>query len=103
MTTLSDGRSRCDRCGADVGNAGIDKCVVISGLVDTGGTVVNLHLCTFTGRLDGVDGRTSPEAEKCAARVLTRKALAFYVDKVGEPGEMVRLYDVTADPARDGA
>jgi hypothetical protein len=78
-----NGQNRCDRCGADIGNAGLDKCVVISGIGEGGGAVLNLHLCTFAGRLDGaVEG--TPDGERCASRVLTKAALADYVAHNGD-------------------
>lgn len=78
MTMHADYTATCDRCGADLGNAGLDKCAVIS-MIAADGMVANLHLCT-TG-------------ERCAQRVLTRKALAHHVEHEGEPGEHITPYD----------
>jgi hypothetical protein len=99
MTTRPDGSVECDRCGADVGNGGVNFAAVISVLSDTGGRVLNLHLCTFTGRLEGVDGRKSPEAQRCVSRVLTKAALAHYTANVGEPGEPLTPYRYTPEEA----
>jgi hypothetical protein len=91
MTTNADGTNDCNRCGADVGNAGLDKVAVISVLVDPGDRVLTLHLCTFSGRLPTAREGT-PDAEKCAQRVLTVKALAHYVSSIGVEGEGVQWY-----------
>ena len=92
MTMRADLRADCDRCGADVGNGGLDKCVAIAMIVEPGDRVENLHLCTISERLlDARDG--SPEPQRCATRVLTKAALAHYVANVGEAGVNVVPFD----------
>ncbi len=63
MSQRPDGVFRCDRCDADVGNAGIDRCAIVSDLdPDAPGTIRTLHLCNG-----------------CRGRVLTARALAAYL------------------------
>lgn len=50
----------CSRCGADVGNGGLDKAARVTDL-DDNGEIVQRFLC---------------RAKNCAGRVLTRRALA---------------------------
>jgi hypothetical protein len=46
VSLRSDGTYRCDRCGVDVGNAGVLMCAVISDLnPDDPGSLRVLHLC----------------------------------------------------------
>lgn len=46
MSLRPDGTYRCDRCGADVGNAGVDVCATISDLEPDDLTMIRiLHLC----------------------------------------------------------
>jgi hypothetical protein len=78
MTMHADYTATCDRCGADLGTAGLDRCVVIS-MIAADTTVTNLHLCTSGGR--------------CAQRVLTTAALAHHDANEGVPGEHITPYD----------
>lgn len=43
MSLRSDGKYRCDRCGADVGNGAVDQAAIVSD-VDQGAVRV-LHFC----------------------------------------------------------
>lgn len=67
MSLRTDGTYRCDRCGTDIGNAGVDVAATISDLVHDEhnhpipGRVRVLHLCRKNG---------------CVTRVLTKRALA---------------------------
>lgn len=46
MSLRADGRYRCDRCGADVGNASVQMCAVVSDLhPDDLARPRVLHLC----------------------------------------------------------
>jgi len=78
MTMHANYTATCDRCGADLGNGGLDRCVVISMIASTT-TVANLHLCTSGGR--------------CAQRILTTAALAYHDANEGVPGEHITPYD----------
>lgn len=61
----------CDRCGADVGNAGVDKCVIVSDLdPDRPGMVRNLHFCRENG---------------CSGKVLSKRNLRYLLE--GGDGE----------------
>lgn len=97
MTAHADGSATCDRCGADIGNAGLDKCAVISLIVDPGDRVLNLHLCSLRHRLPEAREGT-PDPEHCSSRVLTVRALAHYVENVDEPGEGVTPYTPPPPP-----
>lgn len=74
MSLRADGRYRCDRCGADVGNGGVEQCAVVADLdPDAVGQLRTLHLCR-----DHEDD-TGRKVPGCAwSRVLTAKALADY-------------------------
>lgn len=49
MSLRADGSYRCDRCGADVDNGGVQMAAIISDLSpDEPGTVRVLHLCRET-------------------------------------------------------
>lgn len=51
----SNGKGECDRCGADIGNASVDKAVVVGDLdPDNEGHVRNLHFCRENGCADKV-------------------------------------------------
>lgn len=43
MTYNLDGTATCDRCGNDIGNAGIDKAIAMNALL-ADGTIVTLHM-----------------------------------------------------------
>lgn len=88
MTMQANGSASCDRCGADVGNGSVAEAVVLSTLGDDG-LVRNLHL--------GLAHRCG-----CARRVLTRKALAHYVEAVDEPGKPLPLFAGPADSSPAG-
>ncbi len=77
MTIGPNGEANCDRCGVDIGNAGLDKCVVFSALTSMGGRVETFHLCL----------PSLPDGDSCASRVLTKATLAWYVDNVGSAGD----------------
>lgn len=79
MSLNPNGKAECDRCGADCGNGGIDKCAVVSlaQTGDNGARIANLHWCNFVGRLEGSDP-AAPPGERCVTRVLTVRALAHY-------------------------
>ena len=65
----------CDRCGAPVGNGGVDKCIVVSDLdPDRPGMVRNLHFC----REDGEPG--------CASILLSPGNLEWYLLNREETG-----------------
>jgi hypothetical protein len=50
MTMLPSGKAVCDRDGTDVGNGGIDLCVIVSDVdPDNRGMVLNLHFCRENG------------------------------------------------------
>ncbi len=76
MTLHADGSANCDRCGVDIGNAGVGSCVVFTGSTEDGRRIETFHLC-----LRGVPG-----GEGCANRILSKSALAWYVENVGEKG-----------------
>ncbi len=91
MTMSADGSANCDRCGVDIGNAGLDKCVVVSALTSLGGRVETMHLCT-----PGV-----PDGDSCAKRVLTKAALSWYVETVGEAGKTPEWYAYESPDTRE--
>lgn len=70
MSLRSDGRYRCDRCGADVGNGGIEECttVVMLDVIESAGimvpTPVTLQFCREprTGYPNGCTGRVITDA-----------------------------------------
>lgn len=73
MTYSPDGTGTCDRCGADIGNAGVDKAVVVGDLdPDNEGMVRNLHFCRENG---------------CAKRVLSPRNLDHYLNVRAETKE----------------
>lgn len=50
MTVRDNGSGECDRCGADIGNAGVNVAVVVGDLdPDRPGHVRNLHFCRENG------------------------------------------------------
>lgn len=67
MSLAPDGRTVCDKCGADCGNGSLDMAAIVSDLERDSknqpipGMIRVLHLCRENG---------------CANRVLTKKALA---------------------------
>lgn len=70
MSLRPDGTYRCDRCGTDVGNAGVTSAAIISDLQpDDPGSVRVLHLCR-----EPQDG--APNG--CASHVLGPGTLADY-------------------------
>lgn len=75
MSLRADGKYRCDRCGADVGNAGVQMCVVISDhLPDDPTRPRVLHLCR-----EPRDG--APHG--CGGNVLGPGTLANYTEEFG--------------------
>lgn len=68
MTLRTDHTYRCDRCGADVGNAGVQVCAIVTRLSPETGAVEQLHLC--------------PD---CTGKVFTKRALADYLNTEGLP------------------
>lgn len=69
MTRLPSGENRCDRCGFDVENAGIDKCIIVSDLEPSdAGMVRNLHFCRQNG---------------CDKRVLSKRNLKYLLEVDG--------------------
>lgn len=77
MTLRPDGSRRCDRCGNDVGNGGIDKAAKVSDLLvrpDGTTAVVTYDLCRAPR-----DG--APNG--CAAHVLSPSALDDYLTHTG--------------------
>lgn len=68
MTMDGSGAGSCDGCGADLGNAGLDKCVAVTGIAD--GQVVTLHLCSTVPK----GSRRKP----CATKTLTAANLGAY-------------------------
>jgi len=87
MTTQDDGATFCDRCGVDLGTGSIRQCAIVSVLDSNTFRVLNLHLC-LTG-IEGGDG--------CASRILTKKAIAHFVDEVEPKGEMLTLREVESE------
>lgn len=43
MSLRPDGTYRCDRCGRELDNGGVQECAIVSTLLD--GALVTLHLC----------------------------------------------------------
>lgn len=76
MSLRADGRYRCDRCGHEFDNAGVQEAAKITDLDPaTGGTTVQ--------QLDFCRDRPDPDNEGkkiqgCRDRVLTKKALRNY-------------------------
>lgn len=74
MSLRSDGANRCDRCDADVGNAGVDVSMRVSDLlVDDGGgtTAVVYDFCR----------QPNPGApDGCAAHLLIPSNLTAYLE-----------------------
>lgn len=66
MSALVD-KIECDRCGKDLGNGALDKCVVISRADFSTGLVENIHLCIEREQTE--DG-TVKEVKGCAAEVV---------------------------------
>lgn len=66
MSRKDDSSHVCDRCGADVGNAAIDKCVIVSDLdPELPGRVRNLHFCRKNG---------------CDRKVLSKRNLRYLLE-----------------------
>lgn len=76
MSLQPNGSYVCDRCGADVGNGGVDQAARIADTDPQDATRLrSLHLC-----LDriGTDGNI---IQGCRGRVLTKRALRAYHEK----------------------
>ena len=73
MSNQPDGKNVCDRCGADVGNASVFNCIVVSDYTENG-LVINYHFCReATEEL--------PDAQNCARRVLSKANVAHRREK----------------------
>lgn len=59
----------CNRCGVDLGNGGIDHCIIVSRVNRVTGLVENLHFCEDREE----DGK---QVKGCASRLLTPANLA---------------------------
>lgn len=82
MSLQPDGTYCCDRCGVDVGNAGIYQAATVVD-IDPGdpGIVRRLNLC-----LDRPDpDRPGKTIQGCRDRVLTKKALRHYIERTSTP------------------
>lgn len=67
---LPSGKTVCDRDGTDVGNGGVDLCVIVSDLdSDNRGMVHNYHFCRENG---------------CDKKVLSARNLEHYKSKIQE-------------------
>jgi hypothetical protein len=75
MSLRPDGTYRCDRCGTDVGNAGVDRAAHIMDTQPDDLTLTrHLHLC-----LDRPNPKVPGDTiQGCRDRVLTRRALRWY-------------------------
>lgn len=71
MSLRSDGKYRCDRCGSDVGNAGVDMAAIVSDVETDTGLVRVLHFCR-------VPNPGAPDG--CATHLLTPSNLADYLE-----------------------
>ena len=69
MSLRSDGRYRCDRCGRELENGGVQECAPITTLREDG-TPITYHF----GREEG-----------CESKVLSKRNLAAYQDTEGPP------------------
>lgn len=99
MTMKPDGNGECDRCGADIGNAGVDRAVVVGDLdPDMPGHVRNLHFCRENGcdkkvlsarNLEHHDARQAKEkaAEEAAAKKAAKKPAAETTKKTAKKGK----------------
>lgn len=70
MTMLPSGQFVCDRDGTDVGNGGVDRCIIVSDLdpdPEARGMVRNLHFCRENG---------------CDQKVLSARNLEHYRTKI---------------------
>ena len=77
MSLQPDGTYTCDRCGVDVGNAGIDRCAHITDLnPDDPTDIRHFHLCLDRPDPDN-DGKT---IQGCRDRVLTKRALRHFIE-----------------------
>jgi hypothetical protein len=63
MSAQPDGTTRCDRCGTDVGNGGIDRAVVAADHTASGG-MVTYHFCRENGCARTVLGKANLKARK---------------------------------------
>lgn len=83
MSLRPDGSHRCDRCGADVGNAGIDVAAKVSDLDPATGntTIRQLEFCRDRPDPD----RPGETIKGCRDRVLTKAALAYYHETRTKP------------------
>lgn len=79
MSVRTDGTVECNGCGGDVGNAGVDKAVVVVAMVVTeeGPRPVNLHYCLRADEDGGL--------YRCAAALL-------------EPGTVVKVVPAELGP-----
>lgn len=80
MSRRADGTCKCDRCGIDVGNAGVLECAVVSDIAtDADGNLVPrvLHFCRVPN-----DG--APEG--CAEHLLVPSVLTAYNDAQSQGG-----------------
>lgn len=73
MTVRADGTVECDGCGLDLGNGGIDKCVIVMdvGPVEEGG----VRKYNFCREHKGDNERT---VKGCGEKMLTATVLAHY-------------------------
>jgi len=80
MSRRSDGTYRCDRCGADVGNAAVTECAMVADIefLEDGPSPRNLHFCRVPN-----DG--APEG--CAEHLLVPSNLTDYLEATGAADE----------------
>lgn len=71
MSMIAMGQFECDRCGADVGNGGIQTSVVLTFLDKEAGSPVNLNFC-----LDRIENGV--EIRGCEHKVLSPSNIEHY-------------------------
>jgi hypothetical protein len=72
MSFRADGTIRCDKCNVDVGNGGIDRCVIVSRLDPKNlGSIEQLHFCIDREE----EGAT---VQGCSDRVFNARHLGAY-------------------------
>jgi hypothetical protein len=75
MSLRPDGSYRCDRCGVDVGNAGVDQCTHVMTLnPDDPGDIQHFHFCLPRPDPDN-EGQMLPG---CRDQLLTDEVLANF-------------------------
>lgn len=80
---MAENAFECDRCGAGIGNGGIDQCLVVNDVDETTGSVINLRFC----RDREEDGK---KVKGCRNRLLTSANVAHFTDRQAKAAKATR-------------